>query len=104
MVHAKQFFGKGSERRDIKAVSGRITEAKKVKEGLVKPLEARRSEFVQETLAYQEALRGNTPTEDIIKKVKALSDTTKIQSMIDGYITEQQKGVTQEGATQELQN
>ena len=55
-------------------------------------------------LAYQEALRGNTPTEDIIKKIKALSDTTKIQSMIDGYITEQQKGVTQEGATQELQN
>ena len=104
LVHAKQFFGKGSERRDIKAVSGRITEAKKVKEGLVKPLEARRSEFVQETLAYQEALRGNTPTEDIIKKVKALSDTTKIQSMIDGYITEQQKGVIQEGATQELQN
>ena len=89
LTHAKQFFGKSSDRKDIRAVSGKIVEAKKVKLGLVKPLEERRKEFIEETMAYQDALRGYAPTEDIKAKIKSLSDAKKIKEMVNRYVQSQ---------------
>ena len=89
LTHARQFFGKGTEKKSIKAVSGKIPEARIVKEGLVKPLEERRRTFIASVLEYQKGLKGNMPTEELKNTIRALSDTETIRSMIYAYVTAQ---------------
>lgn len=89
LTHARQFFGKGSEKKSIKTVSAKIPEANTVKNGLVKPLEERRKTFIAGAMEYQKAMKGYAPTEDIKARVRALSDTKKIREMIETYVSAQ---------------
>lgn len=93
LTHAKQFFGKGSDRKDIKAISSKIEEAKKVKIGLVKPLEERRKAFISSVMAYQEHLKTSMPDFEIKATIKNLSDTSYIRKMIENYVSSQKDDI-----------
>ena len=89
LTHAKQFFGKSSERKDIRTTSATIDEAKKVKIGLVKPLEERRKFFVAFANARQKELIGNLSEKEVKHIIKTLSDSQMISEMIEKYVQTQ---------------